>query len=255
MTQPPEDLPQDIERLLAQHRQTLDAAVEDFVPDPQMQARVLAKVNASAAAAGVGMATAAKAGLAVLVVAVASLAVARVFMSTPPPRPAPLTVLLPAPLPVLPGPMPMPVPAEKSSPPPGAVEAAARPWQPKKKAAAAAHAPPPAPAEAANLASPAAAPKMAPHDNPAERLLLEKARQQLAEGQADDALVSLDKHRQRFENGTLTEEREALRIIALVGVGRTRWARQQFEVFERQHPNSLLAPALRSTLRAADGSP
>jgi TolA-binding protein len=81
-------------------------------------------------------------------------------------------------------------------------------------------------------------------DLAAERSLLERSRSALGRGDANGALAALDQHATRFPRGRLGEEREALRIQALLAAGRTEDAREGFERFRARHPTSLLVPAL-----------
>jgi hypothetical protein len=58
------------------------------------------------------------------------------------------------------------------------------------------------------------------------------------------ALVPIGEHARRFKGGRLTEEREALRVKALSGLGRTEEARHAANAFETRFPNSVLQPAV-----------
>jgi hypothetical protein len=57
-------------------------------------------------------------------------------------------------------------------------------------------------------------------------------------------LPPIVEHARRFKNGRLAEEREALRVKALVGLGRTHDARRAAAAFEARFPNSVLLPAV-----------
>jgi hypothetical protein len=73
----------------------------------------------------------------------------------------------------------------------------------------------------------------------AETALLERARAALARGWADAALEAIDQHRNRFPEGQLQEEREALGVVALAHAGRSDDAHRQAQVFAKQFPSSL----------------
>jgi hypothetical protein len=84
----------------------------------------------------------------------------------------------------------------------------------------------------------------------AERTLLDEARRALVEGDAARALARLDDHRRAFPSATLAEERDALRVEALVKAGQNDDARALAERFRTQWPDSLFLP----TVDAAIGS-
>lgn len=109
------------------------------------------------------------------------------------------------------------------------------------------HAPPtsPEPAPSAPEASQAAAsPTTGVADLAEEQRLVEAARQALRRGDAPTALATLDEHRQRFANGRLAEEREALAVRALARSGREDAAHARAEAFRRAYPRSLLLPVV-----------
>jgi len=77
-----------------------------------------------------------------------------------------------------------------------------------------------------------------------ELRLLEQAR---AAGAREDFVLTiqlLDEHARRFRTGRLAEEREALRVRALVGLGRRDEARRAAADFEARFPLSPLALAI-----------
>jgi len=78
----------------------------------------------------------------------------------------------------------------------------------------------------------------------AERLVLDDARSALGQGDATAALETITGHEQRFAHPVLGEEREALRIQALVKAGRYGEARARADDFRRRSPKSLLLPAV-----------
>jgi hypothetical protein len=111
---------------------------------------------------------------------------------------------------------------------------------------------PPAPPAATNaLPSPAPAPTttspskgLRNEPGPEELQLLRLARAAVARQDFAAALVPIGEHARRFTNGRLTEEREALRVRALSGLGRTEDARRAANAFESRFPRSVLLPAV-----------
>lgn len=90
----------------------------------------------------------------------------------------------------------------------------------------------------------------------AEGELLQKGRTAMVRGDAEGALAAVEEHATRFPQGRLAEEREALRIQALVAEDRDPEARTALGAFEHAYPNSLLGPALEEAVigRFNDGS-
>jgi hypothetical protein len=86
----------------------------------------------------------------------------------------------------------------------------------------------------------------------AELRLLQRAQATYAGGNFAGALVVLTGHARRFPKGRLAEERDALRVRALVGSGRTPEARRAAAAFAHRFPRSVLLPRLEEALRAAD---
>ena len=78
-----------------------------------------------------------------------------------------------------------------------------------------------------------------------ELRLLWLARAAVARKDFAGAMAPLSEHARRFKDGRLTEEREALRVRALAGLGRTDEARQAAQRFEARFPRSVLLPAVR----------
>jgi hypothetical protein len=97
--------------------------------------------------------------------------------------------------------------------------------------------PAPTPAVAAPGSSPADAAR-------AELHLLREARAAVARGDFAAALPPIAEHARRFKNGRLVEEREALRVKALGGLGRTAEARRAAAAFRARFPRSVLLPAV-----------
>ena len=96
---------------------------------------------------------------------------------------------------------------------------------------------PPAPA--------VAAPGLPPADAAREELhLMRQARAAVARGDFTAALSPINEHTRRFKNGRLVEEREALRVRALVGLGRSEEARRAAAAFRTRFPRSVLLPAV-----------
>jgi hypothetical protein len=83
-----------------------------------------------------------------------------------------------------------------------------------------------------------------------ELVLLQRARSALNRGEYTTALRELAAHRRRFPTGPLREEREALRIKALEGQGKSEEARQAGEKFRKRYPKSVLSPQLGEAGRA-----
>ena len=81
---------------------------------------------------------------------------------------------------------------------------------------------------------------------PQEELrLLRQARAAVAREDFNAALRPIAEHAHRFRDGRLAEEREALRVKALAGLGRRDEARRAAAAFEDHFPRSVLLPAVR----------
>jgi hypothetical protein len=81
---------------------------------------------------------------------------------------------------------------------------------------------------------------------PQEELrLLRQARAAVAREDFTAALRPIAEHTHRFRDGRLAEEREALRVKALAGLGRKDEARRAAAGFENRFPRSVLLPAVR----------
>jgi hypothetical protein len=78
----------------------------------------------------------------------------------------------------------------------------------------------------------------------AERALIDMARTAVARSQGDAALPPLERHAREFPNGRLAEERDWLRIQALLLLRRTDEANARAVAFRRMYPRSLMLPAL-----------
>jgi hypothetical protein len=78
----------------------------------------------------------------------------------------------------------------------------------------------------------------------AELHLLRQARAEVARGDFAGAMSTIGEHTHRFKNGRLVEEREALRVKALAGLGRTAEARHAAAAFRGRFPRSVLLPTV-----------
>jgi TolA-binding protein len=83
-----------------------------------------------------------------------------------------------------------------------------------------------------------------------ELKVLQPAREAVARGDFSSALATLAEHERRFPNGQLAEEREALRVQALSGLGRTEEAGRAAAVFRERFPASVLLSRMRSLQRS-----
>ena len=77
-----------------------------------------------------------------------------------------------------------------------------------------------------------------------ELRLLRQARGAVAREDFASALGPIAEHGRRFASGRLAEEREALRVKALAGLGRLVDARRAAEAFKVRFPRSVLLPAV-----------
>jgi hypothetical protein len=82
----------------------------------------------------------------------------------------------------------------------------------------------------------------------AELRLLEQARAAVAREDFMAALQLLIEHARRFRTGRLVEEREALRVRSLAGLGRRGAARRAAADFEASFPRSPLLPSISDML-------
>jgi hypothetical protein len=106
---------------------------------------------------------------------------------------------------------------------------------------------PPPPVVAPPL-PPRVAPSTSASSLSAERALLDRARSELASGNAARAVVLLDEHAHRFQKPQLAEEREALAIQSLVALGRYDEARAEAARFRAMNPGSLFLPAIEASV-------
>ena len=70
--------------------------------------------------------------------------------------------------------------------------------------------------------------------------VLRPAQQAVARQDFAAALAAIAEHRRRFPSGRLAEEREALRVKALLGLGRDGEAQQAGAIFRKRFPRSAL---------------
>jgi TolA-binding protein len=73
---------------------------------------------------------------------------------------------------------------------------------------------------------------------------LQSARAAVAASDFVTAREALLEHARRFPAGQLAEEREALRVKTLLGLGRAQDARRAARAFEARFPDSVLGPAV-----------
>jgi len=83
---------------------------------------------------------------------------------------------------------------------------------------------------------------------PDEATLFKQARDALHAGDPQRTLDLTAELAKRFPNGTFTQERDVLRIDALVALGRTDEAKKAARLFISQHPESAHRPRLESML-------
>lgn len=94
---------------------------------------------------------------------------------------------------------------------------------------------------------PTPAPAPAPGSTLAEETrILSQARADLIEGEPEQALTRLGEHARRFPEGMLSEERQALRAVALCEAGRDADGEAAARSFLREHPHAALAQRVRS---------
>ena len=86
----------------------------------------------------------------------------------------------------------------------------------------------------------------------AELRLTTAARTALAAGDAPSALHHLDEHEQRFPGGQLAQERDNLRIQALIASGDASAARLRAASFRARYPQGLLLPSVERALAPRD---
>jgi len=216
-------LASDVRALLARERSIAPVSAP-------VRARAIARARAALVAgrvappAGFGTAPRARWGIAIALACVAGTAVAatayeigahrRPVASEPPVLPATPVVV------------PSPVTAPAAAPPAAPLSS------------------PPAPASLPSRSLPA-------NPAPEELRLLRQARAAVARHDFAAALPPIAEHARRFKHGRLAEEREALRVRALSGLGRTDEAQHAADAFEARFPRSVLLPAVSKMPAAA----
>ncbi|MCK6550708.1 hypothetical protein L6R52_33030 [Myxococcota bacterium] len=88
-----------------------------------------------------------------------------------------------------------------------------------------------------------------------ERRLIEQARAALARRSAEDAARTLDAHAERYPSGRLAEERDALRVVVMVRLGRREEASELARRFIERYPESVLRPMVQPISDAPRSSP
>jgi hypothetical protein len=83
----------------------------------------------------------------------------------------------------------------------------------------------------------------------AELELLQRAQVAYAAREFPDVLARVAEHGRKFPSGRLAEEREALRVRALEGAGRTEEARRAAAGFASRFPRSIMLPRLNGESR------
>jgi hypothetical protein len=73
-----------------------------------------------------------------------------------------------------------------------------------------------------------------------ELRVLQPAQRAVAQGSFASALAVIAEHQRRFPSGRLAEEREALRVKALLGLGRSAEAQRTGAAFRKRFPRSAL---------------
>jgi hypothetical protein len=222
-----EPLSTEVERLLALERK--------LVPEsPELRVRAMARARATLRGSGAptarlgwrGRVPATLAAALVLGVAALSVAAWRDRLVEEPPEPSAVPVSSPA--------VTASAPTLDPSPtPPSVVQAPAPVPAPKEDRAPVSRRPPEADAYAAELG------------------LLQHARAAVAAARFPAALDSIAEHERRFPAGRLREERDALRVKALAGLGRGDDARTAAERFRARYPRSVLSPGIEAATRRA----
>jgi hypothetical protein len=84
-----------------------------------------------------------------------------------------------------------------------------------------------------------------------ELAILERARDAIAKGDHAAGLRAIATHQRRFPAGLLREEREALRVKALAGLGKADEAQRAAEQFRERFPRSVLSRGMEETVKQA----
>jgi hypothetical protein len=109
--------------------------------------------------------------------------------------------------------------------------------------------------EQGSAPSPASASAGRRPDVEAELVLLGKAQRALSSGAAARALELTEQHARAFPAGTLSEERQATRIVALCALGRVSEGRAEGRAFLARSGSSPLAERVRTACSSKGGTP
>lgn len=82
-----------------------------------------------------------------------------------------------------------------------------------------------------------------------ESALIDAAKSEFVQGDIEGCFKTLEQHRNRFPDGILAEEREALAIQALVRLGRPTDAQSRAKDFLTNHASSLMAPVVENAIK------
>jgi len=96
-------------------------------------------------------------------------------------------------------------------------------------------------------------PPLAPSQLARERAMIDAVRAAVRASNHQEALRTIERHAREFQNGRLVEEREGLRVVALVRMGRAEEARRRARRFRTRFPRSLLLPLIDAALE--EGAP
>ncbi len=96
--------------------------------------------------------------------------------------------------------------------------------------------------------APAASPRAGDERYALELKVLQPARAAVARDDFSSALAAIAEHERRFPDGQLAEEREALRVQALLGLQRTEEASRAAAAFGERFPGSVLLSRMRKSL-------
>ena len=103
----------------------------------------------------------------------------------------------------------------------------------------------------ASSAAPALRTRTRAEERKLELTLLEPARAALDRADFPAAFRAIHDHQQAFPRGQLSEEREALRVLALLGEKRVSDARAAANAFSARFPHSVLTPRLQEAAAGA----
>lgn len=110
--------------------------------------------------------------------------------------------------------------------------------------------PPPPPPPVRRAPPPPPSPPPPPGNLAEELVLIRRAQELMAAEEPSEAYAVLERHRRRFAAGVLTEEREALAIIALCRLDRSVEAESRMVRFEKDFPRSPQTERIRAACLA-----